>query len=252
MNPLLDTLCNQLAVWKSGHLPASDGTGLTTGFPALDAVLPDSGWPAAALMELLADPVGIGEMSLVLPALARLSASKGTVLIGAPFTPYAPGLAEAQVDLRRLLVIPQCPSRDALACAELALRSGACGAVVIWEANLFKLPTQSLSYLALKRLHLAAGRGNAMAVLFRSLSHAVQPSPAVLRIKLEQDADRLRLALFKRRRMFGEQTLQLNVRPERLQQEIMHPPMQPARPALPSNRFAGAASHSNALSTLAN
>ena len=163
-----DNLCEQLAVWKCGQVTTRALPGLATGFPALDAALPGRGWPTSALLELLSDTIGIGELSLLLPAISQISSTKGVVFIAPPFVPYAPAFAEAGVDLRRLLVIHQCTPRDALASAELALRSGACGAVAIWESCLFERPTQSINYLALRRLHLAAERGNAMAILFRS------------------------------------------------------------------------------------
>jgi len=81
--------------------------------------------------------------------------------------------------------------------------------------------------LSLRKLHLAADRGNAMAILFRSARLARQPSPAVLRIKLGSENGKLRLTLFKRRGLVGEQTLLLNPRAVRLQEELVTAP--PAR-----------------------
>lgn len=224
MDVAFEHLCEQLAVWKCGQMTSRAQPGLATGFPALDAALPGRGWPTSALLELLSDTIGIGELSLLLPAISRISSTKGVVLIAPPFVPYAPAFVEAGVDLRRLLVIHQCSPRDALASAELALRSGACGAVAVWESCLFDRPTQSINYLALRRLHLAADRGNAMAILFRATHLARQPSPAVLRIKLAQNNGQLGLTLFKRRGLVGEQTVLLNPRAARLQEEFVTTP----------------------------
>lgn len=224
MDVAFDNLCEQLAVWKCGQVTTRALPGLATGFPALDAALPGRGWPTSALLELLSDTIGLGELSLFLPAISQISTSKGVVFIAPPFVPYAPAFAEAGVDLHRLLVIHQCTPRDALASAELALRSGACGAVAIWESCLFDRPTQNINYLALRRLHLAADRGNAMAILFRSAHLARQPSPAVLRIRLAQENGQLGLTLFKRRGLVGEQTVLLNTRAARLQDELIASP----------------------------
>ena len=235
---LLDTLHAKLAIWKAGQVPARHDTGLPTGFAELDAVLTEEGWPQGALMELLVNETGIGEFSLLLPALARLTAKQGVLLVAPPLLPYAPALAQAGVDLERLLVLPPCPSREGLAAAELALRSGACGAVLIWEGGLSGLKSQELPYLTLKRLHLAAERGKAMAVLYRAQCHARQPSPAALRIGLNQREQRLQLQLFKQRGMLGEQSLSFMPWPLPVQQHIAHRPMVPAWYAIPSARLA--------------
>jgi protein ImuA len=57
--------------------------GVDTGHPALTAELPGGGWPAGALIELLAPQPGIGELRLLAPVLAR-AAGKPVVLIQPP------------------------------------------------------------------------------------------------------------------------------------------------------------------------
>ncbi|MBC7574941.1 MAG: translesion DNA synthesis-associated protein ImuA [Herminiimonas sp.] len=231
MNPLLDNLCEQLAIWRCGAPAVRNASGMPSGFAALDAVLADNGWPTAALSELLTDKAGIGELSLLMPTLAQLSQTRGVLFIAPPFLPYAPALADAGIDLRRLLVVSGCNARDTLACTELALRSGACGAVVLWTAGLIDMPGRSAGHLALRRLHLAAQRGNTMALLLRDAQHAVQSSPAVLRIRLSTTNERLRqqlqLMVFKQRGLSAQQTVLLDPRSPRLQQEIMHPSAPP-------------------------
>src|SRR3954464_9934120 len=92
-------------VWRGSalvHAPAA----IATGFAALDAELPGGGWPGGALIELLPAAPGIGELGLVLPALARLTAAgKHAVCLAPPHLPYAPALAAAGLDLTRLLVV---------------------------------------------------------------------------------------------------------------------------------------------------
>lgn len=235
---LLNTLQARLDSWKAGQEPLRSRSGLPSGFAEVDEVLPDEGWPQGALTELLTDETGVGEFSLLLPVLARLTARQGVLLVAPPFLPHAPALAQAGVDLDRLLVVPAGASRDALPAAELALSSGACGAVLIWENGLSSLKGQSLPYLTLRRLHLAAERGNAMAVLYRASHHARQPSPAGLRIGLAQIQQRLQLQVFKRRGLFGAQTTSILPWLLPVQEQVVHRPRKPAWYAIPAARLA--------------
>ena len=67
----LDELMRRAGVWRGGEMAAAPG--FSTGYQALDETLPGGGWPATGLTELLCEGPGIGALSLVLPALARLS-----------------------------------------------------------------------------------------------------------------------------------------------------------------------------------
>ena len=79
--------------------------GITTGIAALDQLLPD-GWPRGALTEILSSRPGIGECSLLLPALSRLcDGRRWLALIAPPYIPYAPALAAAGIDISRVLMI---------------------------------------------------------------------------------------------------------------------------------------------------
>ena len=63
-------------LWRARHLVRGGSrSGHPTGFPELDAELHDGGWPSAGLAEFLCDTPGIGELRLLLPALARRSQS---------------------------------------------------------------------------------------------------------------------------------------------------------------------------------
>ena len=50
-------------VWQASRLAHAGAAALPTGFATLDAELPGGGWPAGALVELLADRPGVGEQS---------------------------------------------------------------------------------------------------------------------------------------------------------------------------------------------
>src|SRR5258706_14910581 len=58
-------------IWRADEVAGAAAPGLSTGHPALDAELPGGGWPAGQLIELLLEHAGVGELSLLAPALAR-------------------------------------------------------------------------------------------------------------------------------------------------------------------------------------
>ena len=123
----LDTLFNGGQVWRGRPAPPA-ASPQPTGHAALDAALPSGGWPEAALTEILLAGQGVGELQLVWPTLARLSAAgERIVLVAPPYVPYPQAWQGAGVDLRQLSII-RASERDALWAAEQCLRSGSCGA----------------------------------------------------------------------------------------------------------------------------
>lgn len=172
----LDSLFNGGRVWK-GRPAAPPASVHPTGLAALDAVLPSGGWPEAALSEILVAQQGVGELQLVWPTLARLSAAgERIVLVAPPYTPYPHAWQNAGVDLRQLSVI-QADERDALWAAEQCLRSGSCGAVLCWP--------RKAGDRALRRLQVAAETGQTLAFAWRAMGEAINPSPAALRLAVE-------------------------------------------------------------------
>jgi len=187
----LDAILQRQPVWRGGAL-ATQISALATGFTALDAELPGGGWPRQALTELLGDEHGIGELGLILPALAALtSAGHRAAWIAPPHVPYAPALAAAGVDLVNLLIVRPKSRRDGLWATEQALRSGSCHALVAW------LP--KVRYAELQRLSVAAEAGRAAAFVFRPLAAAAESSPACLRLALEPAGLELGVRIVKRR-----------------------------------------------------
>lgn len=163
-------------VWRGHAAPVPAGE-QPTGWPALDAVLPGGGWPAAALSEILLPADGVGELQLVLPTLARhTQAGRAVVVIAPPYVPCVPGWETRGVVMSRVDVVSAEP-RDALWAAEQCLRSGSCATVLAWPAH--------ADDRALRRLQVAADTGKALALVFRDRRHADQASPAALRLELE-------------------------------------------------------------------
>ncbi|MDN5850905.1 MAG: translesion DNA synthesis-associated protein ImuA, partial [Nitrococcus sp.] len=130
----LNELLNEPGIWRAGERQRETGLEhVTSGFPALDAALPGGGWPRGALTEILHEHAGIGELSLLMPALARLSQrDQWIALIAPPYLPYAPALADHGVNLSRLLLIHPGNTTNALWAVEQTLRSGTCAAVLVW------------------------------------------------------------------------------------------------------------------------
>ncbi|MDD5296374.1 MAG: translesion DNA synthesis-associated protein ImuA [Rhodocyclaceae bacterium] len=210
MNANLAAVLSSPAIWRGGEVCAPACPSLPSGFSILDAELPGGGWPGNGLTEILSDCAGIGELSLLLPALAGLSAEgRGVVWVAPPFVPYAPALTGAGVAPEHCLVLAPESARDALWGAEQALRSGACGAVLAW-------PEQNVDYRSLRRLQLAAEEGGTPAFLFRPSSVARLPSPAPLRLALALEERSLMVRLLKRRGTASSSLLSLSLQPQRL------------------------------------
>jgi hypothetical protein len=172
----LEELLQRPKLWRGADCALPARPGLPTSFAGLDAALPGGGWPQGALTEILCGGAGIGELSLVLPALARLTQQGRQVLwVTPPFLPYAPALRPA----------------EALWAAEQALRSGICGAVFLW-------PNQP-SFRELRRLQLAAETGGHWAVVYRPAEASGSASPAPLRLSVEAAKNRLLVRILKRR-----------------------------------------------------
>lgn len=172
----LDHLLDMRRVWR-GQDAAPFASRQPTGHAALDAALPGGGWPEAALSEILVATVGLGELRLVWPTLARLTRSgERVVLVGPPHLPYPHAWLAAGIELRQLNIV-QASGRDALWAAEQCLRAGCCGAVLCW-------PRQA-DDRALRRLQIAAETGQTLAFAYRPLAEAANPSPAALRLTVE-------------------------------------------------------------------
>ncbi len=179
-------------VWRGARFAGTPPAGRPSGFAALDAVLPGGGWPEGALIELLSDRPGIGELSLLLPQMRQVAAPRWLVWVAPPFIPYAPALAAAGVPLERLLWIAPQGARELRWSTRQALLSGSCAMVLAWQSQ--------LDMAALRRLQLAAEQSGTPLFLFRSTRSAGQPSPAVLRLQLAAGDDgTLSLRLLKRR-----------------------------------------------------
>ena len=184
----LEKLLENPRIWRGSSRPGAQ-SGLASGYPKLDRCLPGGGWPLGALTEILIGQHGIGELRLLMPALAQLSAEETPAYAGEytepgwiawvapPFQPYAPALQQHGIDLSRMLIVRPKDDSELLWSAEQALSSGTCAAVLLWPD---KLDDQ-----ASRRLQLAAEKGHSWAIAFRPLAARQQASAAALRLELQ-------------------------------------------------------------------
>ena len=195
----LEKLLENPRVWRARSQPAP-AEGLSTGYAQLDRMLPGGGWPRQALTEILIGQYGIGELQLLMPALASLCVEEpgaepvepGWIAwVAPPFQPYPPALHKHGINLARMLIVRPRNPDEVLWSAEQALSSGTCAAVLLWP--------HALDDQAGRRLQLAAEKGGSWAIAFRPFSARHEPSAAALRLELSADHRGTRLAILKSR-----------------------------------------------------
>ncbi len=204
MQKAIEHLLQNPAIRQANFAPLGIRPGRSTGFAALDEVLPGAGWPIGSLTEILVDRQGIGELSLLMPALAAASEEQRWIAwVSPPHIPYGPALAAKGVDLARILLIHARPGPDTLWAVEQALASGTCSSVLSWLDD-------ELDNRMLRRLQLAAESGQSTGFLFRPSDHVNLPSPAALRLGIETTSHGLVVKVLKCRGRSGA-TMMLDV-----------------------------------------
>jgi protein ImuA len=198
----VEDLLSHPLLWKGQDAGLADTPAIATGFDALDRYLPGGGWPLAGISEIFVEHYGLGELRVLMPALATLSrcaveSKKWIVWIAPPFVPYAPALAHHGVDLSRILLVhprgqspfskkkgsdPGVPQQkgsdpsDTLWAVEQAIRSQSSIATLAW--------VKTAGMTTLRRLQLGAETHRCWTVLFRTPEAMSQNSPAALRFSV--------------------------------------------------------------------
>lgn len=177
MNSALDTLLkNHPSLWR-GRDQQLQQNAIKTGFASLDRALPGGGLCPGTLTEFIVEHQGCGELSLLLPAMKRLTQQQQwAAMINTPHIPYAPAFANAGIVLERLLVVEAESDKDALWATEQLLRSGTFTMVLCWLCK--------TNITAQRRLQLAAETGQAIAIAYRPGQAIKSVSAAALRISL--------------------------------------------------------------------
>jgi cell division inhibitor SulA/protein ImuA len=178
------------ALWRGAQLARPHGKTVDTGYAALSSELPGGGWPVAALVELLVQQPGIGELRLLQPALVEVS-KRPIALLQPPHIPNSLAFSFLGLPLDKLMWVRSKTTADALWSAEQILRARSCGALVLWQ--------QHIRTDALRRLHLAAQATETLFFLVRPLASAADASPAALRLGLRSSGGGVAVDVIKRR-----------------------------------------------------
>ena len=207
-------------IWRANQMGSYQTAVTATGHQALDRELPNGGWPASTLIELLLQQAGIGEMRLLQPALCAIARKRRIVMVQPPHLPHAAAWAAWGVPADRFVWIRADRTADALWSAEQVLRNGSCGALLFWQPQ--------VRNEALRRLHLAAQGSTTVFWMIRPLSAAEHASPAPLRLALRPAAGGIDIDFIKRRGPQRDAPLFLPLTPSLL---LRHAPLDRPLPA---------------------
>ena len=184
---------------------------LATGYSKLDKLLQSGGWPLTTTTELCFSQPGIGELRLLMPALAELqnnTLQKSVVWLAPPFLPFAPALARENIDAAQLTIVQSNSIQDTLWAAEQLLLAKCCAAVFTWTGN------YNLGVRELRRLQLAAEKSNTWNVLLRHSDCLKQASVSGLRLHLKSNSySQLDVHILKQSQAWGGQHCTLSLQP---------------------------------------
>ncbi|RKF39133.1 translesion DNA synthesis-associated protein ImuA [Paraburkholderia fungorum] len=165
-------------VWQGNELAEADSRVISSGYAALDQLLPGQGWSAGGLTELLIEHGGVGELRLLARALQHLTAQteRHVMFVAPPYQPSASTLRAWGIDVERVLWV-RSSEDQALWAAAQALKQDGMGAVLVWLSN--------ARADKVRRLQVAAQESASLAFLIRPVEAATQSSPAPLRMICE-------------------------------------------------------------------
>lgn len=183
---------------------------LSSGFPALDAALPQAGWPVGALTEILVPRVGHGELNLLGPLLSRLTKAGRTVaLLVPPYLSYAPALIQHGVSLECVKLVRTDHPLDGLDQLESGVRAGEFAALV---AILPPDQAAAQSESTVRRLYMAARLAACPAFLFHTCSTPATTSASQLRLLADMSqAGQIRLQRIAPAAQGGEGAVTLDI-----------------------------------------
>ena len=172
----------EAAIWRGDQLGSPVTRVIASGFDALDAELPGSGWPCHSLTEILQPQPTVAEWRLLAPAMRRVVASGGNiVVVGPPKSPHLPGLKYAGLDERQLVWIQADAPAERLWVTEQLIKTNAAGLLVAW------LPQARQEQI--RRLQVCAHGNEGPAFLCRPAAAQHEPSAAPLRVELTFGVD---------------------------------------------------------------
>ncbi len=210
MNEHIDLL-NHGQIWRGTQTKSKLET-VSTGFRALDQLLPGAGWPKGSVTELITGSPGIGELRLIVPLLKKLTQeqNKWVLWVAPPYTPYGPALQQYGISPDRIILVNSNDVKEQLWAMEQGLNSGLCSAVLGWP--------RKISPAHLRRLQLCAANQASHCFIFNSLQAERTNSPIPLKILLSActqttgstiDTSRLKIKILKRRGSWPMQHAQI-------------------------------------------
>ena len=176
-------------LWRASQLALGGQRRLPSEHGGLDEAL-GGGWPLGALIELLPEHAGIGEVHLLCPALARLADRRQpTLLLNPPYTPSMQCWAAWGLRPDDVVWVRTSSPRDTTWAATQILHNQSCAALLCWA--------HATAYADLLQWHRLAHRGSALVVLYRPPDASRLDSPAGLRVGLRAIPGGLRASFLK-------------------------------------------------------
>lgn len=176
-------------IWTANRLYQPKAHCRPSGHAVLDEKL-DGGWPESGVVELQLPCFGIGELRLILPAIASaLNDSELTVFTAPPGELNPVALCQAGLDLEKVIILDAAVT-SSLWCMEQALKSGCCRAAVLWG--------NALSVTQARRLQLAASENDCLLFMITH-QQSVQGLPVSCRLSLTPAETGLNITVVKRR-----------------------------------------------------
>ncbi|WP_232312971.1 translesion DNA synthesis-associated protein ImuA [Enterovibrio coralii] len=176
-------------IWTANRLYQPQTHFRASGHVLLDEKL-EGGWPESGVVELQLPCFGIGELRLILPAIASaLDDSELTVFATPPGEVNPVALCQAGLDLEKVVILDT-TTNSSLWCVEQALKSGCCRTAVLWG--------EALSVTQARRLQLAATENDCLLFMITH-QQSVQGLPVSCRLSITPVEEGLNIHVVKRR-----------------------------------------------------
>lgn len=205
--PRLEQLLRRSDLWRGHSNVFRQEYAIDSGYPKLNQALQHGGWPSACMIEVC-QRYHASEWWLFYAAINTLikgSRSSHIVLINPPATPFACGLQQRGIDIRRIIILQTKTQQEFVYSFTEVSQSPACSVVFAWQA------TRALSYTQLRKLQLSTHNQKGLRVIFRHLHAQEQSSPASLRLTLQTKSDTLQVNIFKQKGQLRQNTIALPI-----------------------------------------
>jgi protein ImuA len=181
------------SLWRGHELGRQTTAVVSSSWEALDHELPGGGWPCQSLTEVLTPQPAVVEWRLMSPALRRVVATGGQVVVVAPpRQPYLPGLMHEGLSERQFVWLQAEAPAERLWVTEQLIKSNACGALIAW------LPQARQEQL--RRLQVCAQSCEGLVFLCRPEAAQHEASAAPLRVHASFGLDwEVKVRVLKRR-----------------------------------------------------